>query len=86
MVKESTCLLRSPLHLHLAALVPFKMSLIQGDDDEDDISLTSTTWTEYKDDYNSDKDDYDVEKILAERILRGKTNYLVKWIGYDEIR
>lgn len=27
-------------------------------------------------------DEYDVEEILAERKVRGKTEYLVKWLGY----
>ncbi|KAJ5989203.1 hypothetical protein N7481_004413 [Penicillium waksmanii] len=27
-------------------------------------------------------DEYDVEEILAERKFRGKTQYLVKWLGY----
>ena len=30
------------------------------------------------------KDEYDVEKILDERKVRGKTQYLVKWLRYED--
>ena len=30
------------------------------------------------------EDEYDVEKILNKREVRGKTQYLVKWLGYED--
>lgn len=36
-------------------------------DDDDDISLCSTTWTEYQSDYD-DSREYFIDRILAERI------------------
>ena len=30
------------------------------------------------------KDEYDVEKILDKRKVRGKTQYLVKWLEYED--
>ena len=30
------------------------------------------------------EDEYNVEKILNKRKVRGKTQYLVKWLGYED--
>ena len=52
-----------------------------GDDDEDDddISITSTPQSE-------PQDEYEVEDILAEKEIHGRTMYLVKWAGYSKYR
>ena len=35
--------------------------------------------------WNMEKEDeYDVEKILDKRKVRGKTQYLIKWLGYED--
>ena len=30
------------------------------------------------------ENEYDVEKILEEKKVRGKTQYLIKWLGYED--
>ena len=50
-----------------------------GDEDRDDISITSTA-------PSAAQDEYLVEEILAERTDTGVTEYLVKWDGYPEER
>lgn len=49
------------------------------DQHSDDRSLLSTP-------VSSAASEYDVEEILAERKVRGKTEYLIKWLGYIEER
>ncbi len=31
-----------------------------------------------------DSDEFEVEKILGKRINSGKTEYLIRWMGYKE--
>ncbi|KAF2092935.1 hypothetical protein NA57DRAFT_81869 [Rhizodiscina lignyota] len=53
------------------------------DEDEDSISLYSSTWTEEKSNYGEGKD-YIVDKILAQRVTEedGMLEYLIQWEGY----
>ena len=48
-------------------------------DNDDAISLTSTV-------SSVQKDEYELEAILAEKTENGTTSYLVKWEGYHELR
>lgn len=48
-------------------------------DDEDDISLTSTVESVFQ-------DEYEVETIHAQDIINGQKVYLVKWKGYEDLR
>ncbi|OJK01169.1 hypothetical protein ASPACDRAFT_25704 [Aspergillus aculeatus ATCC 16872] len=51
----------------------------QEDDDEDDISLTSTVQSE-------PKSEYEVEQVLAEQRFENGVRYLVQWAGYPPER
>ena len=31
-----------------------------------------------------EEDEYEVEKVVDKRIVKGKTQYLIKWKGFDE--
>lgn len=50
-------------------------------EDEDDISLASTTWTEDRSNYSPR--DFNVERILAEHEEAGQLKYLIKWENYN---
>jgi len=32
-----------------------------------------------------EEDEYEVEKVVDKRIVKGKTQYLIKWKGFDEV-
>jgi transposase InsO family protein len=52
-----------------------------GDSESDDSGSAS----ELASDSDSDLDDsYEVERIIKREVRKGRTEYLVKWVGYDE--
>jgi chromo domain-containing protein 1 len=54
--------------------MPDNMEIVD-DDDDDNISITSTVWSE-------EKSEYEVETILTELKFPDGIKYLVKWDGY----
>ena len=46
---------------------------------KDDKEEIETEWN-----FKDDKEEYNVERILDSQRNRQKTEYLVKWLGYDE--
>ena len=49
------------------------------------IAPASATGTKGQQEWNMEKEDeYDVKKILDEKKVKGKTQYLVKWPGYEK--
>lgn len=46
-------------------------------DDDDSISINSTEGSQFSEDH-----EYEVERVLAERISNGKHYYLLEWKGY----
>lgn len=60
--------------------------VFDGEDDSDNVSEASSTWTECKENYNPDEQQYNVERILAEHEDGGDSYYLIKWEGYDQCR
>jgi chromo domain-containing protein 1 len=49
--------------------------------EDDAISITSTQETEYPEDFG-----FEVDRILAERMMDGKKRYLISWLNYPEER
>jgi chromo domain-containing protein 1 len=49
--------------------------------DDDAISITSTQSSQY-----SDEHQYEVDRVLAEKTIKGKKYYLLLWEGYPEHR
>ena len=47
--------------------------------DDDSVSVTSTVASE-------PRESYELESILAEKLIEGVTRYLVKWAGYSDLR
>ena len=49
--------------------------------EDDAISITSTQATEYPEDF-----EFEVDRILAERMMDGKKRYLISWLNYPDER
>lgn len=47
--------------------------------DEDEVSVTSTAVEEF-----SDSEEFEVDRVLAEKTVRGEKFYLLSWLGYPE--
>jgi len=48
-----------------------------------DAKLANDDESEDKEDEESEEEEYEVEEILDGRVRKGKTEYLIKWKGYD---
>lgn len=50
------------------------------DENDDNVSLTSTTWTEFRSDYDEEQEQFTVDKVIGE--TEDEENYLLQWVGY----